>query len=336
MQTLALPAGFPFPHMRTALSPKDTMFLGSQSHYLSVGLSALRIIETAMGDAPPPRRILDLPSGHGRITRFLRARFPNAEITCCDLDHEGALFAAHHFGTRAVLSGGDFRTLALGGPFDLIFVGSLLTHLSELHARQLLDCLLRHMAPDGLIIMSSHGAYVADRLVPLAWDYLRSPLRARRVVEAYRATGYGYSDYPGSTGYGVSLISRPWIEAALHGSPLRLASYTEREWDDHQDIMVLRRTEAPRPGPARRLHQALRSHAARWRRRPPPTGWFEAACTPADNAAALPPDPPDEFDEAWYLAAHPDVAEAVRDGHFSSAFDHFRRYGEREGRPPRA
>lgn len=332
MPTLTLPPGFPFPGMGTEISPQDTMFDGSHAHYLSVGLSALRIIETAIADTP--RRILDLPSGHGRITRLLRARFPTAEITCCDVDHDGARFAARHFGTHAVLSGGDFRGLDLGGPFDLLFVGSLLTHLSELHARQLLDCLVRHMAPNGIIILSSHGAYVADRLVPLAWDYLRSPARARRVLEAYRATGYGYSDYPDSQGYGLSLISRPWIEAALHASPLRLASYAERGWDDHQDIMVLRRAEAAARPPTRRLHQALWSHATRWRPRPSPTGWFEAAYAPAQNAATQ-ADPQDEFDEAWYLAAHPDVAAAVRAGHFSSAFDHFRRYGEREGRPPR-
>jgi len=44
MPTLALPPAFPFPQMGTALSHGDTMFHGSADHYLSVGLSAIRVI----------------------------------------------------------------------------------------------------------------------------------------------------------------------------------------------------------------------------------------------------------------------------------------------------
>lgn len=38
------------------------------------------------------------------------------------------------------------------------------------------------------------------------------------------------------------------------------------------------------------------------------------------------------FDEDGYLAANPDVAEAVRNGQFRSARQHFKKFGEREGR----
>ena len=40
----------------------------------------------------------------------------------------------------------------------------------------------------------------------------------------------------------------------------------------------------------------------------------------------------ERFDEAWYLAAHPDVAAAVEQGAFASGADHFRRVGRSEGR----
>jgi SAM-dependent methyltransferase len=343
MQTFTLPSGFPLPGIGTQLSPKDTMFDGRVSHYLEVGLSALQAIETAMGDAAPPRKILDLPCGHGRVTRVLRARFPAAAITCCDVDHEGALFAASQFGARAVLSSGSFSDLDLGGRFDLIWVGSLLTHLSELHARQFLDCLVRHMAPDAFLVMSSHGAYVADQM--LSWDYGLGPVRARRVVEEHRATGYGYRDYHGSKGYGVSLISRQWIENALRGSPLRLIRYTERGWDDHQDIVVFRLSEQAmrsRRSTARLLQQAHAALASRWLGRPAPTGWFEAGYSSASarkgTVMSISPatDVLDEFDTAWYLAAYPDVAEAVQAKDFASAFEHYRSHGAREGRLPRA
>ena len=40
------------------------------------------------------------------------------------------------------------------------------------------------------------------------------------------------------------------------------------------------------------------------------------------------------FDEGWYLAHHPDVADAVRDGHQASGLAHYRAYGWRERRDP--
>lgn len=39
-----------------------------------------------------------------------------------------------------------------------------------------------------------------------------------------------------------------------------------------------------------------------------------------------------EFDAAWYLKAHPDVAEAVRNGTLASGWTHYELYGRAEGR----
>ena len=40
----------------------------------------------------------------------------------------------------------------------------------------------------------------------------------------------------------------------------------------------------------------------------------------------------DGFDEALYLGENPDVADAVRRGHFDSGLAHFVKYGHRENR----
>lgn len=42
------------------------------------------------------------------------------------------------------------------------------------------------------------------------------------------------------------------------------------------------------------------------------------------------------FDEAEYLAAHPDVAAAVRDAMFPSGLDHYEKFGQAEGRSLKA
>lgn len=44
----------------------------------------------------------------------------------------------------------------------------------------------------------------------------------------------------------------------------------------------------------------------------------------------------DLFDENWYLATNPDVAESVLRGSITSALAHYEMYGKREGRSPRA
>ncbi len=41
---------------------------------------------------------------------------------------------------------------------------------------------------------------------------------------------------------------------------------------------------------------------------------------------------PEDFDESAYLAAFPDVARSIEDGHFPSALRHYESYGRHEGR----
>ena len=84
----------------------------------------------------------------GRVTRMLRARYPSAEITVCDLDHLCVDFTAAHFSARGVYSKPNFGGLELGAVFDLIWVGSLLTHLPEHQTRQFLDFAVRQMGPN--------------------------------------------------------------------------------------------------------------------------------------------------------------------------------------------
>ena len=62
------------------ISPNDGMYQGgNKDHYFSVGRSALRNIKLAMAAAgknpTDMKNILDLPSGHGRVLRFLKAFF---------------------------------------------------------------------------------------------------------------------------------------------------------------------------------------------------------------------------------------------------------------------
>src|SRR6478736_1835742 len=102
------------------------------SHYFGTGADALRIIVKSLlaAELPPPARILDFPCGSGRVLRHLRAMFPEAEIGACDLYRQHVDFCVSQFGALPIQSKEDLSQLHVG-EWDVIFCGSLLTHLPQ-------------------------------------------------------------------------------------------------------------------------------------------------------------------------------------------------------------
>ncbi len=314
MAKLSFPDGFALPGVIADLSPNDTMFDGSSAHYVEVGVSALNAIEAAMAGAAEPRSILDLPCGFGRVTRILRARYPNAAITACDIDRPGVDFTAATFGVQGAYSVTNFRDLHLDGPFDLIWVGSLLTHLPEHQARQFFDFAVRHMGPNSRLVLTSHGEHVVTRL--RSNNYGLGDPAARGLIAQYLAQGYGYRGYDGDPYYGLSLAARVWYETLFDASPLRLQAYYERGWDRHQDVLVIRR-DAGAAGSDTLFEQPGTPH-------PLPALEQEAQ----DEAGVT------GFDETWYRRTYPDVVAAIDEGTYASGLAHYLLYGWREARPP--
>ena len=213
----------------------DEMYRGDLDSYLSVGFSATAQIANAMiltGRTDLPR-ILDLPCGHGRVTRCLRAVFPESEIVGCDLLRDGVEFCARQYGAVPVHSVVEPEEIPLPGEFDLIWVGSLLTHLDEDHCRRFMAVFRRHLAPGGLLLVSSHGRNAVNR-----WP--ASDERAQAIRADFERTGFGYRDHAGVTGYGTSAFTAAWMadEATRHDD-VTMIGYFERGLADHQDLAVL-------------------------------------------------------------------------------------------------
>lgn len=330
MRTLELPENLPFSGVIASVAGDDAMFDGRSDHYVKVGLSADHAIQRALEGLPPPGRILDMPCGHGRVTRMLRARYPEAAITVCDLDRSGVDFAAAQFRSRGVYSTEDFRVLDLSERYDLIWVGSLITHLSQQQTRRFLDFAARHLAPAGTLVVTSHGSFVAGRL--LSYRYGLTDQAARGLLADAATDGYGYRSYPGGEGYGISLARRAWCEDLFADGPLRLDGYEEQGWDDHQDVLVLR----PRPVPAGVAALGPFGRLRRWRAGKAAYPGYDAGSAPPFPAAeqdAMDRNAVNGFNEAWYLASDPKVAAAVAGGAFASGLDHYRTYGWLEARP---
>ena len=163
---------------------------------------------------------------------------------------------------------------ALSGEFDLIWCGSLLTHLDADGWTGFLELFESLLSPRGLAVFTTNGPFTRDMLwlaaqtPPIAPDDNKPlpesdpaywPRSARgyfdlpddskeQMLGDYRETGFGYAHYPGSDGYGLSVASPAWVCCQLERAPaLKLVTYVEHGWDKTQDVVACARRERPFP-----------------------------------------------------------------------------------------
>jgi SAM-dependent methyltransferase len=219
-------------------------------HYLEIGHDAIRLIVSALttGLRSPPRNILDFPCGSGRVTRHLRAFFPDAVIGACDLYENHINFCVNNFGAIPILSKENLDELDIGAKWDLIFCGSLLTHLPPDMFVSALKFIARSMSDEGIALITLEGRH-AEFIQKHKWKFVPDDLY--EVAEAtIEPQGYGYVDYQHSMKslffkqdrYGV-MIARPrWtMQIVEQIYEIRVLGYIERGWDDHQDVLVIGR-----------------------------------------------------------------------------------------------
>ncbi|MEV6909142.1 class I SAM-dependent methyltransferase [Amycolatopsis sp. NPDC051071] len=226
----------------TTIADGDSMFAGNNiEHYMSVSRDALRAVLAALQvtGRPEPKRLLDFGCGYGRVLRSLRAAFPAAELIACDMDPAALAGCAQAFGARAVIGAPDVDHIEQVTEVDLLWCGSVLTHLDASNWGPLLRYFARALAPGGVAVVTTHGRRMAMR-AEAGKDYGLDARATDRMLAAYKACGFGYNNYEGNDGYGISLSSPGWaVQRALETPDLRLAGYDEAAWDRHQDVMVL-------------------------------------------------------------------------------------------------
>ena len=183
-------------------------------HYWSDGKSALEIIFRAMLMAKKRdfKNILDFPCGYGRIARHLVTAFPDATLTACDIEEDMIAFCAKEFDCVPVISKDNFQELKFEKQFDLIWCGSLFTHLPEHKFRDCVELFSRSLSPYGIAIFTTHGRHSyrfgRDRYLPAA--------RFAKVEAAYELSGFGYADYSDApsrslNNYGITLSSPAYV-----------------------------------------------------------------------------------------------------------------------------
>lgn len=236
------------------ISERDHMFRVKE-RYLRSGRTALDCIRlgmlaagrTGVGSA------LDLPSGHGRVLRWIKAEFPGARLGACDIDHDGVDFCAATFGAEAVYGHEDPADIEIAEPYELIWCGSLFTHLPPERWAGFLDLFERALVPGGLVVFTTHGRRIAERIrdPETGTGYLKEAAQRDVVLRDYERKGLGYSDYAFTDeyrealslprSYGISLVRPAVVCRMLEERPgLRLVGLIEGRFNGQDVVSAVR------------------------------------------------------------------------------------------------
>ena len=231
------------------LAASDVMYAGSMAHYQGVGRSAIEVIAHAMLATGKTdfASVLDLPCGGGRVTRHLVKLFPDAELFVSDLDKILEAFTISHFGGIPIEAGRDFD-VPPPRAFDLIFVGSLVTHLDAPMFERALNWFKNALSPEGILIVTTAGrrAEFLQRTVIRTLD----PARWSMAASKFAASGFGYVETERHSGrtYGASLSMPSWVMRHIEiDAGIRIAGFQEASWDNHQDVVIVQKRDIYEP-----------------------------------------------------------------------------------------
>lgn len=225
------------------INENDEMFeKGKERHYYSVGFSCLDILRKVLNfldvEKLSVRKILNFPSGYGREMRFMKSYFTESEIVASEIEQKKLDFIKEKFNTDTFLSNKEFRNLPTDVKYDLIWSGSLFTHLSARKFRKLLRYFIGILNSNGILIFTTHGRYSYSIVNTYGlWTFQQLYLKLK-----YLVFGFGYTSYLRSFGYGVSLSKPSWVTKQIEKyNDVTLVGIQERKWDNHQDIVVIQK-----------------------------------------------------------------------------------------------
>ena len=228
--------------VNTTIHPNDHMFntaAQGMKDYMFVGQSGVRVLLTAaqMCRLTAFGSILDFGCGHGRVGRHLRACWPESKLTFSDLNESCWKFCAETFQGDGFSSSEDFSTLEIPGSYDIIWLGSVLTHTDWPKSSKLMEKLCAALNPNGAIVATFHGrkVYREMKAKPL-WAGLGDG--GSGLIEHFEADGFGYGEYPFMKNWGVNLIDWKNMQALTPSENFYLAGVIDTAWANLHDIGI--------------------------------------------------------------------------------------------------
>lgn len=161
--------------MNTAISQSDEMFYkaivpgyaaieDAYMAYLQSGKRMLDVIQQiarhGFGDLKNVRSFLEFACGYGRFTRHLVSHIPGNQVVVSDIYREAVDWQRQRHGVIGVYSTPSPRDFALSASFDIIFVGSLFSHLPKDLFESWLSRLYSMLSDVGIIVFSVHDIHL--------------------------------------------------------------------------------------------------------------------------------------------------------------------------------
>lgn len=241
------------------ISEKDPMYTGDIDIYKRIGISGLKCVQDAVSMIHKKdsdiKNILDFACGYGRVLRSLQAGYPDASITACDLMKDAIVFCANTFGAIPVKGNENLSLINLPKKYDVIWIGSLFTHLPIERWGVFLDFFSNNITQDGILVFTIHGRKALWMMKQ--YNLLPKEITAN-MFEIFKDnffnSGYAFYDYTKqhkdalskidanhSKAFGLS-FTRPDYEYKylLKHNKFNLVSYAEGAWAHNHDVVSLR------------------------------------------------------------------------------------------------
>lgn len=148
---------FSYPIRLRGASPDDATI-----EYFRVGHETFAVLDQAVrwaGGSWAESRVLDFASGYGRVSRFVADAATTERMAVADILAPAVAFQETHLGVAGVVSATAPAAVDIGGPYDVITVISLFSHLPDKTFRAWLAKLALSLADGGLLLISTAGEH---------------------------------------------------------------------------------------------------------------------------------------------------------------------------------
>lgn len=195
--------------------------------------------------------VFEIGCNYGRIIRRLITKVDTFNVYGCDILKGGPKFCAAEFGINALppTFDADFPKTR---SFDLVYLISVFTHLSDDAIKQLLLDIDKCLNPNGVLVFTTLGPVSASKLALYGPHWHN---KNAQIGNALDTSGSYFEEYD----YGTDSLGMAWHTkdrisqiAATNCPALKLQDYVPARLDAHQDIFVFQKLgSGPHGFPAR-------------------------------------------------------------------------------------